>query len=156
MIRHRGGDQEGGFLRTHVGLSHARLSIRDVAGGIQPIIRPRDGREYAIIYNGEIYNTDELRKQLKGKGYDFTTTTDTEVILCGYMEKGTDFFQQLNGIYAVAIWDGAENRLVLVRDRAGVKPLFYAVRSGELIFGSEPKALFQHPAVIPEADLESF
>ncbi len=156
VIRHRGGDQEGGFLRTHVGLSHARLSIRDVAGGIQPIIRYRDGQEYAIVYNGEIYNTDELRKQLKGKGYDFITTTDTEVILCGYMEEGMDFFPKLNGIYAVAIWDGAENRLVLVRDRAGVKPLFYALRSGELIFGSEPKALFQHPAVVPEADLESF
>lgn len=155
-IRRRGGDQEGGCLREHVGLSHTRLSIRDVEGGIQPIVRSRGGQEYAFIYNGEIYNTGELKNALEEKGYRFATTTDTEVILCGYMEQGVDFFAQLNGIYAAAIWDGALERLVLVRDRAGVKPLFYALRSGELVFGSEPKALFRHPAVCPEVNLESF
>lgn len=154
ILRHRGGDQEGGYLREHTGLSHSRLSIRDVEGGIQPMVRRREGHEYAIVYNGELYNTEELKGLLPGCTY--STATDTEVLLCGYMEYGPDFFVQLNGIYAAAIWDGALNRLVLVRDRAGVKPLFYALRDGELVFGSEPKALFQHPAVRPEADLESF
>lgn len=156
VIRHRGGDQEGAYLREQIGLSHTRLSIRDVAGGIQPIVRQREGREYAIVYNGELYNADELKTALEAKGYDFATTTDTEVLLCGYMEEGLDFFPRLNGIYAAAIWDGAQERLILLRDRAGVKPLFFALRTGELIFGSEPKALFAHPAVTPEVNLESF
>lgn len=155
-VRHRGGDQEGTYLSDHGGLAHARLSIRDVEGGRQPIVRRRDGREYAISYNGEIYNAGELKAELAGKGYGFETTTDTEVILLGYMDQGTDFFRKLNGIYAFAIWDGALDRLVLVRDRAGIKPLFYARRAGELIFGSEPKALFAHPLVTPEANLDSF
>ena len=155
-VVHRGGDQEGTYLAPHAGLAHARLSIRDVAGGRQPIVRSRGGKEYAISYNGEIYNTAELTTELSGKGYSFTTTTDTEVILLGYMDQGPDFFRKLNGIYAFAIWDGVLERLVLVRDRAGVKPLFYARRGGELIFGSEPKALFAHPAVTPEADLDNF
>lgn len=153
VLRHRGGDQEGGYLGEHIGLSHSRLSIRDVAGGIQPMIRRREGKEYAIVYNGELYNTDELKRLLPN--HVFLTTTDTEVLLYGYMEYGPDFFSQLNGIYAAAIWDDAQERLILVRDRAGVKPLFYALRNEELIFGSELKALFRHPSVCPEVDLES-
>lgn len=155
-IQHRGGDQEGDFLRSHTGLSHTRLSIRDVAGGIQPIVCRRAGKEYAVIYNGEIYNAGELRLELEAHGCEFSTTADTEVILWGYIDQGVDFFSRLNGIFAFAIWDGALERLVLVRDRAGVKPLFYTLQSGTLVFGSEPKALFRHPAIEPEADLESF
>ena len=153
ILRHRGGDQEGQFLEKHIGLSHSRLSIRDVVGGAQPMIRRQNGKEYAIVYNGELYNVDELKRILSN--HDFSTTTDTEVLLYGYMEYGPDFFSQLNGIYAAAIWDGGLEQLVLVRDRAGVKPLFYTLRNGELIFGSEPKALFQHPEVCPEIDRES-
>ena len=155
-IAHRGRDQSGEYLMPHAGLSHARLSIRDVAGGRQPMVRSKDGRRCAIVYNGEIYNAEELKGPLEKAGCRFETTADTEVILWGYIERGEAFFRELNGIYAFAIWDEALERLVLVRDRAGVKPLFYAQREGELIFGSEPKALFRHPAVEPEADMDSF
>jgi len=155
-IAHRGRDNTGEFLRKHVGLSHTRLSIRDLCHGQQPIIRKRDGVEYAIIYNGEIYNTDELTPELVRAGYVFETTTDTEVILYAYMHYGLDFVHKLNGIYAFAIWDGGEERLVLVRDRLGVKPLFYSLKEQTLVFGSEIKALFRFPEIKPELDMESF
>ena len=155
-LAHRGRDQTGEYLVPSAGLAHTRLSIRDLTGGIQPMVRSRDGRNYAITYNGEVYNTGELTAELARRGYAFQTTCDTEAILYAYMEYGPDFASRLNGIFAIAIWDEAEGRLVLCRDRLGVKPLFWAVREGELIFGSEPKALFCHPRVTPEADLDSF
>lgn len=155
-ISHRGKDQRGEYLERQVGLSHARLSIRDVSNGRQPMTRCQDGNTYTIIYNGEIYNADELGRDLAMAGYRFETTTDTEVILCGYMKEGLDFFSKLNGIFSFAIWDRGLQRLILVRDRAGVKPLFYSIREKTLIFGSEPKALFCHPAVKPEVTLDSF
>lgn len=155
-IAHRGSDQTGEYLDTNVGLAHTRLSIRDVAGGIQPMCRRASGGDYVIVYNGEIYNTDEIVPELKKKGYTFETTGDTEVILYAYMEYGTRCAAMLNGIFAFAIWDGRENRLVLCRDRLGVKPLFYTLQDGLLVFGSEIKALFQHPAVIPRVSNDSF
>lgn len=155
-IAHRGSDNVGEYLREHVGLSHSRLSIRDLSFGAQPMVRSANGNEYAIVYNGEIYNTDELTPQLKKAGYIFETTSDTEVILYGYMHFGIDFVKRLNGIFAFAIWDGAENRLVLYRDRVGVKPLFYAVKNDTIVFGSEIKALFCHPDIKPEIDINSF
>jgi len=154
-IAHRGRDDSGEYLNHHVGLSHTRLSIRDISNGRQPIIRNIDGYEYVIIYNGEIYNTDELMPDLKKAGYHFETTTDTEVILYAYIHYGIDFVNRLNGIYAFAIWDSQENRLVLYRDRLGVKPLFYTVKDKSVIFGSEIKALFCHPDVRPEIDINS-
>lgn len=155
-IAHRGRDQTGEYLRHHVGFAHTRLSIRDLAGGAQPMVRRRAEGEYAIVYNGEIYNAEELKQELLGRGYRFETTCDTEVILCGYMEYGMEVAKKLNGIYAFAIWDAARETLSLCRDRMGVKPLFYALRGDTLVFGSEPKALFAHPQVHPEADLDSF
>lgn len=155
-IAHRGSDNTGEFLREHVGLSHTRLSIRDLSRGRQPIVRKRHGAEYAIVYNGEIYNTDELTPELKRAGYIFETTTDTEVILYAYMHYGLDFVRRLNGIFAFAIWDGREERLLLARDRLGVKPLFYSVRDHTLAFGSEIKSLFCFPGIEPEVDMESF
>lgn len=155
-IAHRGHDQTGEYLRRHVGLAHTRLSIRDLAGGAQPMVRRRGESEYAIVYNGEIYNADELKEELLRRGYRFETTCDTEVILCGYMEYGMEVAKKLNGIFAFAIWDGNEEALFLCRDRMGVKPLFYAVEGDTLVFGSEPKALFAHPQVEPRADLDSF
>ncbi|MEE1013270.1 MAG: asparagine synthase (glutamine-hydrolyzing) [Clostridia bacterium] len=155
-IAHRGSDQTGEYLDANLGLAHTRLSIRDVAGGIQPMCRRKDGRDYVIVYNGEIYNTDEILPELKKKGYTFETTGDTEVILYAYMEYGTRCASMLNGIFAFAIWDSREQRLMLCRDRLGVKPLFYTLKDGGLVFGSELKALFQHPAVSPQADEDSF
>lgn len=155
-IAHRGPDQAGEYLRHTVGLSQARLSIRDIQGGRQPMIRQKNGSEYGIVYNGEIYNTDELRPALEKAGYLFETTADTEVILYAYMEYGANFVTMLNGIFAIVIWDGNLNRLVLYRDRVGVKPLFYTLRGNELVFGSEPKALFCHPDIKPQVDMDSF
>lgn len=157
-LAHRGGDASGIYLRPQVGMAHARLSIRDIAGGIQPMIRTmgygRQAREYAICYNGEIYNTDELIPGLKQKGYRFQTSCDTEVILYAYMAYGPDFVRRLNGIFAFAIWDGRRQQLFLYRDRAGIKPNFYTIQNGMLVFGSEPKALFCHPDVEPELTTE--
>lgn len=155
-IAHRGSDNTGELLRTHIGLSHTRLSIRDLSGGKQPIVRVIGGYEYVIIYNGEIYNTDELLSELKMAGYRFETTTDTEVILYAYIHYGMNFVDKLNGIFAFAIWDGKCDRLTLYRDRVGVKPLFYAVKNNTIIFGSEIKALFCFPDIIPAMDLDGF
>lgn len=155
-IAHRGCDQSGEFLKNHVGLSHTRLSIRDIQNGIQPMIKERDNNEYVLVYNGEIYNTDELTRDLKNRGYAFETTCDTEAILYAYMEYGCDCVQRLNGIFAFAVWDGMKRQLFLARDRAGVKPLFYSVQNGTLVFGSEIKALFANPIIKPKVDLDSF
>ena len=155
-IAHRGHDQTGEYLGRNVGLSHTRLSIRDLAGGAQPMLRRREEGEYGIVYNGEIYNAEELKQDLIGCGYRFETTCDTEVILCGYMEYGMEVAKKLNGIFAFAIWDEGRETLFLCRDRMGVKPLFYTVEGGALVFGSEPKALFAHPQIRPQADLDSF
>lgn len=155
-IAHRGSDNVGEFLRKHIGFSHTRLSIRDLSFGAQPIVRNIGGAEYVIVYNGEIYNIDDLVPELKKAGYIFQTTTDTEVILYAYIHYGIDFVNKLNGIYAFAIWDGAFEKLVLYRDRVGVKPLFYALKNNAIVFGSEIKALFCHPDIKPEIDMNSF
>ncbi len=155
-VAHRGHDQTGEWLRHHVGLAHTRLSIRDLAGGVQPMVRRRGEAEYAIVYNGEIYNAGELKGELEARGYTFETTCDTEVILLGYIEYGPAVAERLNGIFAFAVWDGPRETLVLCRDRMGVKPLFYTAEGEGLVFGSEPKALFAHPEVTPRADLDSF
>ncbi len=154
-IAHRGHDQTGEALFPHAGLAHTRLSIRDLAMGRQPMARRGVAGEVAIVYNGEIYNAGELTAELRALGYTFETTCDTEVILLGYMAWGEAVAEKLNGIFAFAIWDDAAQRLTLCRDPSGVKPLFYAMRSGELVFGSEIKALFAHPAVTPEIDKSS-
>lgn len=155
-IEYRGKDEHGEYLRKNVGFSHARLSIRDLSNGRQPMIRYKDGNEFAIVFNGEIYNTDELTPQLINKGFYPETTCDTEVILLLYMAYGEDFISMLNGIFAFAIFDGANNKLLLVRDRVGVKPLFYTIQNDLLVFGSEIKALFAHPDIKPRVNVDSF
>ena len=155
-VEHRGEDQSGHFLNQHIGFAHARLSIRDIISAIQPMQRKIGDDLYVIIYNGEIYNAEELAAPLKKKGYIFETTGDTEVILNAYIEYGPEFVQQLNGIFAFAIWDSRKQRLMLCRDRVGVKPLFYTLKDSLLVFGSELKALFCHPSIIPAVDENSF
>ncbi len=154
-IAHRGCDTVGEYLTPHCGLSQTRLTIRDLYGGNQPIIRHRDGVDYAIVYNGEIYNCDELKADLISKGYIFETTTDTEVILYVYMEYGIEGVKLLNGIFAYAIWDSGENRLMLFRDRCGIKPLFYTFIDDGIVFASEPKALFKYPDFKAEINMNS-
>ncbi|MDF2589486.1 MAG: Asparagine synthetase [Anaerocolumna sp.] len=151
-INHRGPDDNGRYLTAHAGLSHARLSIIDLANGKQPMTRYAAGNAFTIVYNGELYNTDELRNDLKQKGWSFMTTCDTEVILVGFMEYGHEFVEKLNGIYAFAIWDERKDTISLFRDRLGIKPLFYTVNNETLVFGSELKVLFEYPNVKPQVD----
>ena len=120
------------------------------------MLRQRGEKEYGIVYNGEVYNAEEIKRDLCCRGYRFETTCDTEVILLGYIEYGMEIAKKLNGIFAFAIWDGDRDILYLCRDRMGVKPLFYSEKEDTLVFGSEPKALFAHPQIHPEADLDSF
>ena len=155
-IARRGNDETGEWLARTVGLSHTRLSIRDLKTGRQPIVKNINGNDYVIAYNGEIYNTDELKNVLIKRGYVFKTTTDTEVILFLYIEYGEKCVDMLNGIFSFAIWDGGEERLALFRDRSGIKPLFYTIYNNTLVFGSEIKALFKFPEVKAETDLNSF
>lgn len=152
--KHRGPDEDDILLQTHCGFAHVRLSILDLSCGQQPMTRSLGGRRCSIVYNGEIYNMKTLRRQLEGEGIFFDTDCDTEVILLGYMHHGSSFFEKLNGIFAFAIWDDLEKRLILARDRVGVKPLFFARRGSVLVFASEMKALFEHPEVTPAVDKE--
>ena len=154
-LAHRGHDNFGKYLKENCGFCHSRLSIRDIEGGNQPMLRNVSGREYAICYNGEIYNTDEIKKDLESLGVQFTTSSDTEIILAAFIEYGPEFVDMLNGIFAFTIWDDATKQLYLYRDRVGVKPLFYYPTKDGLIFASEPKAIFVYPGISPEINLQS-
>ena len=151
-LRHRGPDEEGEYVDDYATLIHERLSIIDVQSGRQPI-SSRDGR-YTIVFNGEIYNYLQLRKDLIARGYLFKTNSDTEVILHLYAEMGEGCCEQLQGMFAFAVWDSRERRLFLARDRLGIKPLFYAQMGDRLIFASELKAVLAHAAVEAELDPE--
>lgn len=153
-LSRRGPDDAGVYLSGQCGLSHSRLSIIDLSGGHQPMIRRQGERVCAIAYNGELYNAKELRGELKDKGWCFETSCDTEVILLGFMEYGVEIASKLNGIFAFAILDEREDMLYLFRDPLGVKPLFYMKKEHELIFASEPKGILAHPAVTAELDRE--
>ena len=122
-MHHRGPDDEGMYLSGNVGLGHRRLSIIDLNTGKQPIANEDD--TVWIVFNGEIYNYQELRKELLGKGHRFKTETDTEVIIHAYEEYGEDFLSRLRGMFAFAIWDEKKQQLLLARDRVGIKPLYY-------------------------------
>lgn len=154
-LSHRGNDSSGLYLSSHAGLSHARLSIRDLSNGTQPMVRTHQDRTCAIAYNGEIYNTEELIPELTRAGYTFESSSDTEVILYAYMHYGTDFVLRLNGIFSFAIWDAQKEMLLLYRDRVGIKPHFYAVTDHTLLFASEPKALFAYPGFSPSITRKS-
>lgn len=152
VLSRRGPDDSDVILRDYFGFAHARLSIIDLTTGHQPITKKLYDNEYSIVYNGEIYNTNEIKKDLIQKGYVFETTSDTEMILNGYLEYGTDIVKKLNGIFAFAIADGKNKQLHLFRDRAGVKPLFYTEKNGTVVFASELKGLFQYPEIKPIID----
>lgn len=156
-IKRRGNDSNGEYLSENVGFSHARLSIRDLSeNGRQPITRKLIENEYTIVYNGEIYNTETLKKDLISKGYSFKTTTDTEVILYLFIEYGEKCVSFLNGIFAFVIYDKNKKNVYLFRDRVGIKPLFYTIKKNTLVFGSEIKAIFEYPTITPETDIDSF
>lgn len=154
-IIRRGPDQNGIFLAEHAALVHTRLAVIDPVSGVQPMAFSDPAENYQIIYNGELYNTPELKKDLESKGCQFRTNSDTEVILQAYAVYGEECVTLFNGIFAFAIWEETKQRLFLARDRIGVKPLFYYRNPDHpaLIFGSELKAILKHPAVPHEIDL---
>ncbi|MGH3975133.1 MAG: asparagine synthetase B family protein, partial [Pseudonocardiaceae bacterium] len=142
----RGPDAEGIWITRHAAFGHRRLSVIDLEGGVQPMIVEEVGRVLATItYSGEVYNYRELRTELSAAGHRFRTVSDTEVVLRAYLEWGPDFVERLNGMYAFAIWDDRSEELLLVRDRVGIKPLYYHPTPGGVLFGSEPKAILAHP-----------
>jgi len=153
MVRHRGPDSFGAYVDHHVGLAHARLSIIDLEGGRQPM--HNGDKTLWITFNGEIFNYVELREDLIRRGHRFATSSDTEVILHLFEEKGESCVRDLNGQWAFALWDVKRRRLFLSRDRVGVRPLFYTVVDGNFAFASEIKSLFCHPAVVRELDLQA-
>ena len=153
MIR-RGPDQHGSYVTENAALLHNRLCVIDIDNGRQPMTVGQGPRTYTIVYNGEIYNTDELRGQLIALGHTFSGHSDTEVVLKSFIQWGGGCVDRLNGIFAFAVWDSREKRLFMARDRMGVKPFFYALRRGALIFASELKGLLAHPLVEPVMDRE--
>lgn len=152
-LDHRGPDARGVWIQNAVGLAHARLSIIDLAGGAQPMLSA--DKKLALTYNGEIFNYLELREQLQNKGYVFSTQSDTEVILYLYREYGRDFPSHCNGQFAIALWDVDQQKLILVRDRLGICPLYYCVEQQQFIFASEIKALQPAMSHTPALDIQS-
>jgi asparagine synthase (glutamine-hydrolysing) len=149
-IAHRGPDDEGFFIDGPVGLGFRRLSIIDLAGGHQPMSNTEE--TVWIIFNGEIYNYKELRAELLSKGHQFRTNSDTEVIIHGYEEWGTDVFNHLNGMFGLAIWDVLNQRLVVARDAMGIKLVYYRLANGRLTFGSEIRAVLAADDTAPQVD----
>jgi asparagine synthase (glutamine-hydrolysing) len=144
-LAHRGPDHAGTFVSHHVSLGATRLRILDIENGDQPLVSP-DG-DVAIVFNGEIFNHREIRSQLESAGHKFRTHCDTEVVLHAYQNWGNDCFDKFRGMFALAIWVKSSKRLVLARDRMGIKPLYYCEQGGEIYFGSELKCIFAHPHV---------
>jgi len=154
VLRHRGPDDQGVLIKDGVALGMRRLSIIDLAGGQQPI-SGEDGSA-TIVFNGEIYNFLELKQHLQGRGHVFKTHSDTEAIVHAYEEYGASCVDHLRGMFAFAIWDDKEQQLFIARDRVGKKPLYYTTTAdGTFVFGSELKALLQHPGILRETDPEA-
>jgi len=150
----RGPDDTNIWTLLHVGFGHKRLVVVDPERGKQPMMKTKHGHSYTICYNGELYNTEDIRKELLLKGYSFNGHSDTEVLLTAYMEWKEKCVDYLNGIFAFAVWDEERDLLFIGRDRLGVKPLFYYETATGIIFGSELKAVLAHPDVQPVLDRE--
>ena len=142
---HRGPDHQGTFCSERISLGATRLRILDLDGGDQPLFSP--DRDVVVVFNGEIFNYPELRAELEGEGFGFETRCDTEVVLNAFLRWGGSCFSRLRGMFAIAIWVRSEGRLILARDRMGIKPLYYCLQGGEIYFGSELKCILLHPAI---------
>ncbi|PYX97637.1 MAG: asparagine synthase (glutamine-hydrolyzing) [Acidobacteria bacterium] len=152
-IVHRGPDHQGEFESEQVSLGATRLRILDLSAGDQPLKSP-DG-DVVLVFNGEIFNHQELRSQLQRAGYCFHTRCDTEVVLNAFLHWGDSCFERFRGMFAVGLWVQSQRRLVLARDRMGIKPLYYCLHEGEIFFGSELKCIFAHPNVTRHVCLEA-
>ncbi|MFF3784861.1 asparagine synthase (glutamine-hydrolyzing) [Streptomyces sp. NPDC001933] len=150
----RGPDDRGTWTDGHAALGHRRLAIIDLPGGRQPMAVDTPEGPVALVYSGEAYNFTALRGELTARGHRFTTDSDTEVVLRGYLEWGEALAERLNGMYAFALWDGRHDRLVMIRDRMGVKPFYYWPTPDGVLFGSEPKAILANPLARPRVTLD--
>jgi len=152
VLAHRGPDAFGVHITQNAALLHNRLAVIDIELGKQPMSREHGGESYTICYNGELYNTLELRQDLEKKGHNFKTSSDTEVLLVSFIEYGEKCLDKLNGIFAFAVWQKNAQKLFIARDKMGVKPLFYKKTKSGIIFSSEIKALFKNPYCRPVLD----
>lgn len=143
----RGPDEENYYINNHISLGHRRLIVIDAIGGKQPMVEKCSYGDYVIVYNGQIYNTKELKEELGTNGFSFFGYSDTEVLLKSYIYYGIDVVKHLNGIFAFAIWNESKKELFLARDHFGVKPLFYTIQDDTLIFSSEIKGIFEYPNI---------
>ena len=150
----RGPDDRGTWVAEHAGLGHRRLAIIDLPGGRQPMSVATPEGDVALVYSGEAYNFTELRTELAARGHRFLTDSDTEVVLHGYLEWGDSVAERLNGMYAFAVWDSRHDKLVMIRDRMGVKPFYYWPTPDGVLFGSEPKAVLANPLARPRVTLD--
>jgi asparagine synthase (glutamine-hydrolysing) len=150
----RGPDARGTWLEGHAAIGHRRLAVIDLPGGRQPMTEETASGAVVITYSGETYNYVELREDLRGRGHRFRTDSDTEVVLRGYLEWGDAVAERLNGMYAFAIWDARTERLVMIRDRMGIKPFYYYETADGVLFGSEPKAILAHPLAERRVELD--
>ncbi|MEH7381117.1 asparagine synthase (glutamine-hydrolyzing) [Bacillus sp. JJ1533] len=153
-LSRRGPDALNVWSSHQISLGHSRLTVVDPVGGTQPMVKEKNGRIFRIVYNGELYNTEDIRKELLKRGYSFQSYSDTEVLLTAYIEWEEKCVEHLNGIFAFAVWDQGKEQLYIARDRLGVKPLFYHQENGSLLFGSEIKAILAHPRIKAEVDQE--
>lgn len=150
----RGPDAKGYYISPNVLLGHRRLIVVDPEGGIQPMTKVFQGKKYTLVYNGELYNTEDLRKELKKQGFTFDSYSDTEVLLTSYICWGKDCVNKLIGIFAFGIFDEDKKEVFLARDQMGVKPLFYTMHNNTLVFGSEIKTILANPKIKREVDIE--
>ena len=154
-ISKRGPDEDGYYYEEHVCLGHKRLIVVDPDGGKQPMSAMKDGNLYTIVYNGQLYNTKDLRSELEENGFTFDSYSDTEVLLKSFIFWKYDVVKKLNGIFSFAIWNSKKNELFLARDHFGVKPLFYTIYNNTIVFASEIKALFKYPGIEAKLDEQS-
>ena len=141
----RGPDARGVWSDSNATLGHRRLAVIDIPGGAQPMSVTTPNGDVAMVYSGEAYNFQDLREELMKKGQTFTTSSDTEVVLRGYLQWGESVADRLNGMYAFAIWDSRTRKLVMIRDRLGIKPFYFYPTADGVLFGSEPKAILANP-----------
>lgn len=152
QITRRESDEQGFFMQKHVALGHKRLIVVDPDGDKQPMIEKYSQNEYVIVFNGQIYNTKELKQKLEEEGFLFETHSDTEVLLKSYIYYGNEVVKHLNGSFAFAIWNSKKEELFVARDHFGIKPLYYTIQNNSFVFASEIKSIFKFPGVEVKLD----